>query len=223
MSHEARIKQSWLDNAAAWTTAVREGQIASRRAGTDAAIVDTVLKRRPSRLLDAGCGEGWLSRAIARHGVEVTGFDGSSHLIETAKQSGAAHFLHLTYEDFVAHPAQAGRLFDAVVFNFSLFAENIVPVLTAARRVMQKQGSLLIQTVHPFNDAVDEHYVDGWREENFENMPGEFRTPMPWYFRTMQSWINSVIRAGFRIAELREPLDADAGRALSLIIVATSD
>jgi ubiquinone/menaquinone biosynthesis C-methylase UbiE len=223
MSHEARIKQSWLDNAAAWTTAVRGGHIASRRAGTDAAIVEAVLGRRPSRLLDAGCGEGWLSRAIARHGVEVTGFDGSSHLIETARQAGAAHYLHLTYDEFIANPAQAGRLFDAVVFNFSLFTENIGPVLVAARRVMQRGSALLIQTVHPFTDVVDEDYADGWREENFENLPGEFRTPMPWYFRTMQTWVNSVIRAGFRIAELREPLDADTGRPLSLIIIATSD
>jgi 2-polyprenyl-3-methyl-5-hydroxy-6-metoxy-1,4-benzoquinol methylase len=212
-----------MDNAAAWTSAVRGGHIASRRAGTDAAIVDAVLQRRPARLLDAGCGEGWLSRAIARHGVEVTGFDGSSHLIETAKQAGAAHYLQLSYDEFVAHPAQVGRLFDVVVFNFSLFTENIIPVLTAARRVLQRGGSLVIQTVHPFNDAMDEHYVDGWREENFENVPGEFRTPMPWYFRTMQSWLNSVVRAGFRIAELREPLNADAGRPLSFIIIATSD
>lgn len=223
MSHEARIRQSWLDNAAAWTGAVRGGHIASRRAGTDAAIVDAVLQRRPARLLDAGCGEGWLARAIARHGVEVTGFDGSSHLIETAKQAGAAHYLQLSYDEFVAHPAQVGRLFDAVVFNFSLFTENIIPVLTAARRVLQRGGSLLIQTVHPINDAVDEHYVDGWREENFENVPGEFTTPMPWYFRTMQTWLNSVIRAGFRIAEVREPLNAAAGRPLSLLIIATSD
>lgn len=223
MSHEARIRQSWLDNAAAWTTAVREGHIASRRAGTDAAILDAVLKRRPERLLDAGCGEGWLARAIARHGVEVTGFDASSHLIETARQAGAAHYLHLSYDEFVANPAVAGRLFDVVVFNFSLFSENIIPVLTAARRVLQRGGSLILQTVHPFNDAIDEQYVDGWREENFENVPVEFRTPMPWYFRTMQTWVNAVIRAGFRIAELREPLNADTGRPLSLIVVATSD
>ena len=223
MSHEARIKQSWLDNAAAWTTAVRGGHIASRRAGTEAAIVDAVLKRRPARVLDGGCGEGWLSRAIARHGVEVTGFDGSAQLIETARQAGAAHYLHLTYDEFIAHPAQAGRLFDVVVFNFSLFTENIVPLLTAARRVLQRGGSLVIQTVHPFNDAIEEHYADGWREESFESMPCEFSTPMPWYFRTMQTWLNSVIRAGFRIAEVREPLNTDTGRPLSLIIAATSD
>jgi 2-polyprenyl-3-methyl-5-hydroxy-6-metoxy-1,4-benzoquinol methylase len=222
MSHEARIKQSWLDNAAAWTTAVREGQIASRRAGTDTAIMDTVLARRPSRVLDAGCGEGWLARAIARHGVEVTGIDGSSHLIETAREAGAAHYLHMSYDEFIANPATTGR-FDVVAFNFSLFTENIVPVLVAARRVLVKQGTLVIQTVHPFSDAMEDDYVDGWREEDFSGMPGEFRTPMPWYFRTMQTWVNSVIRAGYRIAEMREPLDAETNRPLSLIIVGTSD
>ncbi|HEY0672482.1 MAG TPA: class I SAM-dependent methyltransferase [Longimicrobiales bacterium] len=220
MDADARITQSWLDNASAWVQAVRAGLIPSRRAGTDAAIVEAVVATQPKSVLDAGCGEGWLARVLARHGIEVTGIDGSERLIERAREAGDARFLHISYDQFTAHPHDAGSAFDAVVFNFSLFAEDIIPVLRAAGHVLRPGGRLFIQTVHPFNDARDERYEDGWREENFASMSGDFRTPMPWYFRTMQSWTGAVTAAGFQLEALREPVNAETGRPLSLIIMA---
>ena len=54
----AGMLRSWERNAAAWTEAVRERRIASRRAGTDAAIVGAVLDASPASVIDVGCGEG---------------------------------------------------------------------------------------------------------------------------------------------------------------------
>lgn len=68
LTHPDRLVASWDANAAAWTDAVRSGQIASRRLATDAAAVDAVVRAvdgRVARVLDVGCGEGWLSRALA--------------------------------------------------------------------------------------------------------------------------------------------------------------
>ncbi len=221
MNEDARIAQSWLDNADAWVSAVREGQIPSRRAGTDAAIIEAVLDQHPQKVLDAGCGEGWLARALAERGLQVTGFDGSADLVQRARQTGGATFLHIPYDEFIVEPRTAGSNYDVVVFNFSLFSEDIVPVLAAAHAILRKHGSLLIQTVHPFNDAGEEPYVDGWREETFASMSDAFKTPMPWYFRTMQSWLTSVRRAGYQLTDVREPYHAETGRPLSLIIVGT--
>jgi 2-polyprenyl-3-methyl-5-hydroxy-6-metoxy-1,4-benzoquinol methylase len=176
------------------------------------------LSVKPNRVLDAGCGEGWLSRALAQHVTEVTGIDGSPELIARAREKGGASFRHLSYDDFIANPGAAGSDYDVVVFNFSLFTEDIVATLSAARTSLRTGGILLLQTIHPFNDAQGEPYADGWREESFASMSGGFKTAMPWYFRTVQSWVNSVIRAGYEVAELREPLDAASGRPLSLLI-----
>ena len=60
MSFDRELAASWERNAANWTRVVREGLIPSRRAGTDAAILDAIAERAPRRLLDIGCGEGWL-------------------------------------------------------------------------------------------------------------------------------------------------------------------
>jgi 2-polyprenyl-3-methyl-5-hydroxy-6-metoxy-1,4-benzoquinol methylase len=66
---DEKIIDSWHTNATPWTAAVRDKRIESRKLVTDQAIVDAVLSRRPKSVLDIGCGEGWLSRALAERGV----------------------------------------------------------------------------------------------------------------------------------------------------------
>jgi len=90
LSHEgtarAVLRTSWESNADAWTAAVREQKIPSRRLATDAASVQAcvdVLREMggsPS-VLDVGCGEGWLTRELAQHGAQVLGIDASEALI----------------------------------------------------------------------------------------------------------------------------------------------
>jgi hypothetical protein len=55
---ENAIQTSWAHNADAWTAAVRDGRIESRRAGTDAAILAACERAGLGRVLDVGCGEG---------------------------------------------------------------------------------------------------------------------------------------------------------------------
>ncbi len=63
-----------------------------------------------------------------------------------------------------------GRDFDTAVCNFSLFADEIRPLLEAIRRVTR--GHLVIQTVHPLSDTQTGGYQDGWREETYTGLPG---------------------------------------------------
>src|SRR5688500_2673930 len=85
-----RLRTIWDDNAAAWTTAVRHGRIPSSRAGTDAAIVAACNRYQPYRVLDVGCGEGWLARALSSPGRDVLGVDGSAPLIDAANALASA-------------------------------------------------------------------------------------------------------------------------------------
>ena len=215
-----QLGHSWRANALAWTRAVRESRIESRRLGTDRAIVEAVLARQPSRVLDLGCGEGWLCRVLAGAGVEVLGVDASAPLVEAARESGG-DFLCLDYAQLQADPGQLGQ-FAAVVCNFSLFEEQLDQLLVAVRALLPAEGVLLIQTVHPWQARGQEGYRDGWRCEDFAAFAGEFPEPMPWYFRTLESWCELLRRSGFRIETLREPAHPDTGEPLSLLLEATT-
>jgi len=219
-TEEQRLAESWDINAAAWTQSVREGLIRSRRLVTDQAITDAVLLRRPTRVLDAGCGEGWLARKLASDGINVTGFDGSEALIADAQQQGGGNFISLNYEDFCARPQVTGEHFDVVVFNFALLSENMAPILRAASEILAPGGCILIQTLHPVEASQGDRYENGWREERFTGMGEGYQAAMPWFFRTLGSWWKELHRAELECSAFEEPLHPETGRPASLLLTA---
>jgi hypothetical protein len=44
--------------------------------------------------------------------------------------------------------------------------------------------------------------------------------PMPWFFRTVGSWVALLREAGYELEELREPLHPQTGLPLSLLTAA---
>lgn len=219
--HDREIEASWRVNAQAWAELVRDDAIESRKLATNAAIVQAVLEQGPERVLDVGCGEGWLARTLASTGIEVIGFDSSPDLIQSAQHAGGAHFLELGYQQFIDQPDRVGRDFDVVVCNFSILGDNLTDLAAACGHVLSAHGRLIVQTVHPFADSATDAYEDGWRLEHFAGFGGALRAPMPWYFRTVASWVNGITAAGLRIAALREPLHPHTARPLSLLLSAT--
>ncbi|MNR50008.1 hypothetical protein D3C85_1694700 [compost metagenome] len=76
----------------------------------------------------------------------------------------------------------------------------------------------MIQTLHPWVAAAGD-YQDGWREEDFAGFKGQWQ-PMPWYFRTLSSWLNALDMAGFALAGLQEPQHPQSPVPQSLLLVA---
>ena len=217
---EAALIWSWMANADAWTRAVREGRIPSRRLATDAAIVQAVAERKPGRVLDLGCGEGWLMRALAERGIASIGLDVSLELVMAAEETGGGRYRCCSYEELVDDPTRAGGPYDAIACNFSLLGADLVPLLGALRQNLAPGGALVVQTVHPWTAAGDEGYADGWRTETFDAFGGDFAEPMPWYFRTLASWMDALRDGGFRVSTLREPIHPETGQPASLLMVA---
>jgi 2-polyprenyl-3-methyl-5-hydroxy-6-metoxy-1,4-benzoquinol methylase len=214
---DATLIDSWYRNAEAWGAAVRGARIPSRVRVTDGAIVDAVLSSRPRTVLDAGCGEGWLCRALAARGIRATGIDAVPGLIEQARQGGG-EFHCLSYEDLAAG-GLPGR-FDAMACNFSLLGkESVETLLSAARARLQPNGVLVVQTLHPVVACGDRTYRDGWRDGSWDGCGGGFAEPPPWYFRTLGSWSRLFVEAGFALLAIREPLDPDTGKPASVIFL----
>ena len=218
---EQQIQQSWEANADAWIHAIDQNQIESRRAATDEAILQAVMRYEPRRVLDVGSGEGWLTRALANRGVEVVGVDGCAALIDRACEKGGGCFRAIGYDDIIADRAILGQSYDMIVCNFSLLGEEIGDLLRSLRQAIVSDGHLLIQTIHPFTARQEQPYVDGWKIETFDNFGG-FREPMPWYFRTVSSWFQQVSESGWRICEFQEPIHPQTKIPLSLLLICQS-
>lgn len=216
---EARIAAAWRRDADAWATVVAEARIESRRLVTDRAIVDCLCALAPRCLLDLGCGEGWLARALAATGVDVHGVDIAPGLVERARAAGGARYSLMPYED-VANDA-LGERFDACVCNFSLLGARSTAALVAAMpRLLSPGGAFVVQTLHPHVACGDQPYRDGWRAGSWAGIDGDFGEPAPWYFRTLESWVALVIEAGLELAAVHEPRHPLTMRPASLILVA---
>jgi 2-polyprenyl-3-methyl-5-hydroxy-6-metoxy-1,4-benzoquinol methylase len=219
-AEESTLLQSWHHNAQAWIEAVRSGAIQSRLKVTDQAILLAILGRQPERVLDLGCGEGWLLRALAERGIEAVGVDGDATLVEAARAAGASPVHLASYEQLVEARVDIGRDFNLICANFALLHQDIIPLLAAMNALLAPGGALVIQTLHPWTVAAGD-YQDGWREETFSGFAGKWQ-PMPWYLRTLSSWINALDMADFRLAGLQEPQHPQSPVPQSLLFVAES-
>ena len=216
---DAKVIDSWRTNAAPWSEAVRNQRIESRRLVTDRAVIDAVVSVKPRSVLDLGCGEGWLTRALAERGMRVTGVDAVPALIEAAQKAGGGDFRVASYED-IAAGALHDRV-DCIVANFALIGGAAVDALIArVPSLLNPGGSLVIQTLHPVAACGDLPYEDGWRPGSWAGFSEDFTDPAPWYFRTLESWERLIAQAGLRLIERREPANPTTRQPASVIFVA---
>ncbi|MBF2014638.1 MAG: class I SAM-dependent methyltransferase [Rivularia sp. T60_A2020_040] len=220
------VLDSWNQNADSWITTIENEEIASRKIVTNQAIIDTIISYSPNSILDIGCGEGWLTRELTLKGIEAWGVDGVSALIKKAQLMNCGKFLIATYEDIINNKIDIDFEFDfdAVVCNFSLLGKATVDNLIASIPSLLKNNQLLfIQTLHPVIGCGELPYIDGWRQELWNDFNSDFKQPAPWYFRKIETWIKLLKSSGFSILECREPINPITQKPASIILIACCD
>ena len=141
----------WERNAEFWIRIIRERLDPFRTEITDAAVLRALAPRAGETILDAGCGEGYLTRHLAGRGAVAVGVDRSSRLVDAAvatgrPRNGSAHFL---LGDLGALPL-TGSSFDAVLCNHSLNElRSLEPVFAELARLLKPGGSLVVLMLHP--------------------------------------------------------------------------
>lgn len=143
--------ERWEGNSDFWVRIIRERRDRYRTELTDQAMLSAVGSCEGLDVLDAGCGEGYLSREIAARGArQVTGVDKSAALIAAAR--AAAHgqpVARFNEADLAALPF-GDASFDLAVVNHVL---NDLPDITGPvgelARVLRPGGRLVILMLHP--------------------------------------------------------------------------
>ena len=65
--------------------------------------------------------------------------------------------------------------------------------------------------------VLGDRHVDA-AEANKTAFDEPFPESMPWYFRTLGSWMDELAAAGLVVRGVREPLHPETGRPLSLLL-----
>lgn len=215
---DKNIINSWLQNAKPWINALRNNEIESRSLITNKAIVDTILEKKPLKILDIGCGEGWLARELNSVGVYVYGIDIVPQLVEEANKQGGGKFQVLPYE-YVSQETIKEK-FDVAVCNFSLLGnESVAKIFQCITGLLNENGCFIVQTIHPISGCGDEEYKDGWRKGTWKGFSDSFTNPPPWYFRTVETWKNLFHNNGFSISKIIEPINPKTKTVASIIFI----
>ena len=194
----------------------------------DPTLLKVVGKSRGKEVLDLGCGNGYLSRKLAKGGAKVTAVDASPQMIRNAKAHDPKGLLTIRY----VH-SSAGRLkgvpsskFDVVVANMSLMdIEGAEDAVKEVSRVLKRSGRFVASISHPCFDVMSH---SGWQAEKVMGRPPvvyrmvtAYRKPfsedVPWgvgtdrkmhtrSFHRPLGWYARIIRScGMAITALEEP------------------
>ncbi|HDD71457.1 MAG TPA: methyltransferase domain-containing protein, partial [Candidatus Aenigmarchaeota archaeon] len=92
--------------------------------------------------------------------------------------------------------------FDLILSVFSLmYKKNLKAVLKEFRRILKKDGELLVVVPHPIERMV-KHIRNYFKRGKFLKINGNIR-----YFNyhwTLEDYLNSIISQGFRVEEIKE-------------------
>lgn len=221
MSKKANpIIKSWELNAKKWIKTIENSEIESRRLATNAAILENILERKPKKVLDIGCGEGWLVNTLVKHKIHATGVDAVADLIKNAKSKGKGKFKVASYAELTEGIPLKNEPFDLISINFALFEnQKTAQLIKKLPHYLAKDGVIVIQTLHPFSRITDQPYQSEWRKDSWKGLKRKFTQPHKWYFRTLGDWVKLFQKAGLVLEELQEPIHPKTRQPASIVFI----
>lgn len=179
-----------------------------------------------ARICDLCCGEGYLGRWLMRRGArEVVGVDLSRALIETARARADSDRLSYVVEDAARLDQAPGGPFDAVVCNMALqdvadhralfagvlrvlapgspFVFSLLhPCFMAPCHVTEAPPTTLDDDGAPLAISVRRYATEGPWDSGGDGVRGR----MGCHHRTISTYVNDVIAAGFALEAMEELL-----------------
>ncbi|GIO53815.1 class I SAM-dependent methyltransferase [Paenibacillus cineris] len=170
-------------------------------------------------VLDLGCGFGWHCRyAREQHAAEVVGVDISAKMLESAREQTddpAITYLQAPIEDIDFPDGHFDVVLSSLAFHY---VQSFDAVCQKVHSCLKQGGTFVFSVEHPiFTSRPEQEWilddkgsplywpVDHYQDEGVRNTA--FLTDhVIKYHRTLSTYINDLIRTGFAITAVREPL-----------------
>jgi SAM-dependent methyltransferase len=174
------------------------------------------------RLLDAGCGEGYLCRKLAAMGAaSVLGVDAAEGMIRVASErTPDGGPIEYRVGDFQTLDGVADASVDLVASNMALMDLPRPDVaLAAAHRVLRPGGAIVYSITHPCFQAPEsgwhcdangakKHWMAGryWEPASFElEIASGFGHQTYGFHWTLTDYLDATLAAGFALERVVEP------------------
>ncbi len=223
MTHsQADGTHQWDLNAERWHSLFGEND-PNRRDLLDPIILRLLGNPAGMRVLDAGCGDGYLCRKLAKLGAQMTGVECSARMLSFALESEKADLLAITYfrSDIASLSFMADATFDAIVTNNVIQdTANYLEAFDGFKRIVKLGGKYIHIVNHPcFSTPTFGWVKDADGNKLYRKVDRYFdrgSITMPWgpksgmestifWHRTLSDQMNALISRGFRIDEVIEP------------------
>jgi 2-polyprenyl-3-methyl-5-hydroxy-6-metoxy-1,4-benzoquinol methylase len=215
-----KLPSRWDANASFWMQIIRQHRDKYRNELTDPAMLQAIGQPDGLAVLDAGCGEGYLSRILARNGATVTGVDSSAKLIEAARTQNDSDALTVSFDvASVDEMPYTDNRFDLVVCNHVLNdLHDASKAINEFARVLRNGGRLIILMLHPCfynkhaereqatNGLIAASYFDTRSIEQAFEVDG-LTSPVAntAWFQPLEFYTEALRKSGFVITSLTEP------------------
>jgi 2-polyprenyl-3-methyl-5-hydroxy-6-metoxy-1,4-benzoquinol methylase len=212
--------QTYDTNAEFWVEIIRNHRDKYREGLTNAAVLTAIGAPEGLTVLDAGCGEGYLSRKLASQGAVVTGIDSSAELIKAALTYELASGLPMSFDvgsvDSLPYDAES---FDLVLCNHLMNdLQNPTQALREFARVLRSRGRVVLLMLHPCfynkhaereqpenNLPANSYFQARPVVQNFEVDGLESPAANTSWLRPLEDYTEALREAGFVITSLTEP------------------
>jgi SAM-dependent methyltransferase len=222
---EDDVRALWDRLADDWQVQVGDDGDANRRLNSDPVLWALLGDVDGRRVLDAGCGTGYLSRQLAARGAVVIAIDVSARMVALARAARPASDVRVDSCSTLATIADADV--DAVVANYVVMDVPDLPATMAAfNRVLRPDGIAVLVFSHPCFPQSRATVAGGrvayhWPFSYFE--PRTCVEP-PWkhftshfvsFHRPLSTYWKAFRTAGFEVVEFEEPRIAPERHALA--------
>ncbi|MFO0971795.1 MAG: methyltransferase domain-containing protein [Candidatus Saccharimonadales bacterium] len=178
----------------------------------DPAILQMLGDVKGLNVLDAGCGNGYLSRKLARRGGIVTGIEPATSLFEYCVGKEREENLGITYFQQDLANLDFVEKFDKILaINVLMDIPDYFAALKNCVRVLKKGGDIIISMLHPAFPGFESNWQKLGHVEISEYFnPSSTKQRYGYLFmRPISTYLNDLIALGCVITSVDEPRLAD--------------